>query len=69
MRRTFPDFAFEWNADTGARKLAQGLQAVGLTRAMYEGNQFVRLRWLQHLIESGRLDRSLHWSDVAEVSE
>jgi nucleoside-diphosphate-sugar epimerase len=69
MRRTFPDFEFEWNADTGARKLAAGLQAAGLTRDMYEGNQFVRLRWLQHLIESGRLDRSLHWSDAAEVSE
>jgi nucleoside-diphosphate-sugar epimerase len=69
MRRTFPDFEFEWNADTGARKLAHGLRAAGLTRDMYEGNQFVRLRWLQHLIESGRLDQSLHWSDAAEVSE
>ena len=36
---------------------------------IYEGDRFVRLRWLRHLLESGRLDRSLHWSDGAEVSE
>lgn len=69
MRRTFPDFEFKWNARTGARALAEGLQAAGLTREQYEGNRFVRLRWLKHLLESGRLDQSLHWSDAAEVAE
>lgn len=69
MQRTFPDFEFKWNARTGARKVAEGLQAAGLTRDQYEGNRFVRLRWLQHLLESGRLDQSLHWSDAAEVCE
>ncbi|MFC1531335.1 NAD-dependent epimerase/dehydratase family protein [Gemmatimonadota bacterium] len=68
MQRTFPDFEFEWNATTGARKVAEGLKAAGLTRDQYEGNRFVRLRWLQHLLESGRLDQSLHWADAVEAS-
>jgi nucleoside-diphosphate-sugar epimerase len=69
MRSTFPDFEFRWNANTGAQKLAQGLKAAGLTRETYEGNRFVRLRWLRHLLETGRLDQSLHWSEPAEVSQ
>jgi nucleoside-diphosphate-sugar epimerase len=68
MRRTFPDFEFKWDADTGAQQLAEGLRAAGLDREIYEGDRFVRLRWLRHLLESGRLDRSLHWAEPAEVS-
>lgn len=69
MQRTFPDFEFEWNARTGARALVESLREAGLTREDYEGNRFVRLRWLKHLLESGRLDQSLHWTGGAEVAE
>jgi nucleoside-diphosphate-sugar epimerase len=69
FQRTFPDFAFERNARTGASNLASGLQAAGLTREMYEGNRFVRLRWLRHLLDSGELDQSLRWSQSEEASE
>ncbi len=67
FQRTFPDFEFEWNARTGASSLASGLQAAGLTREMYEGDRFVRLRWLRHLLDSGRLDQSLRWSQPEEI--
>lgn len=69
FQRTFPDFSFQWDARSGARKLAESLTAAGLTRDMYEGNRFVRLRWLRHLLDSGRLDRSLRWTAPGEVSE
>jgi nucleoside-diphosphate-sugar epimerase len=59
--RTFPEFRFEWRAREGARDLAARLQQVGLTRAAFEGQQFVRLRWLRSLIDSGRLDGNLRW--------
>lgn len=61
--RTFPDFSFRWDAQTGARKLADALRAAGLTRQMYEGNRFVRLRWLRYLLDSGSLDNSLRWTE------
>jgi nucleoside-diphosphate-sugar epimerase len=69
LRRTFPDFEFKYNARQGARDLAQGLQEAGLTREDYEGNRFVRLRWLNHLLGSGQLDQSLRWSEGVEVGE
>lgn len=67
--RAFPDFSFRWDARSGARKLAAALSAAGLTREMYDGNLFVRLRWLRHLLDSGELDRSLRWAGVEEVSQ
>jgi nucleoside-diphosphate-sugar epimerase len=69
FRSTFPDFQFERNARTGAANLASGLRAAGLTPEMYEGDRFVRLRWLRHLLDTGQLDPSLRWSQTKEADE
>ena len=61
--RTFPDFAFRFDAAEGAAQLAETFARIGLTREQYEGQRFVRLRWLTHLRESGRLDDRLRWAD------
>jgi nucleoside-diphosphate-sugar epimerase len=63
--RAFPDFAFEWTAESGSRALAGSLADVGLTRADFEGPHFTRLRWLQRLLELGDLDLDLRWNTVA----
>ncbi len=60
--RTFPDFAFKWTADEGARDLAAGFKSIGLTRELYEDPRFTRLSWLQHLLDNQRLDGSLRWA-------
>lgn len=62
FRRTFPDFEFQWSARTGARELADTFGRIGLTLEQYEGDRFVRLRWLKRLREEGRLDDDLRWS-------
>lgn len=62
--RTFPDFEWRWRAETGARSLVDALRAAGLTREQYTGERFVRLRWLSHLLETGRLDDSLRWTQA-----
>jgi nucleoside-diphosphate-sugar epimerase len=59
---TFPDFEFKWNAVNGARELAGMFERVGLSVEQYEGNKFIRLRWLNHLLETGELDSALRWS-------
>jgi len=59
--RTFPDFEFEINARQGARDLAAAFQSIGLTREQVQGNRFVRLRWLNHLLDTSRLDSALRW--------
>ncbi|MGH7505214.1 MAG: hypothetical protein ACRELX_06170, partial [Longimicrobiales bacterium] len=60
--RTFPDFEFRWTARTGARQLAEALEAAGLTETDFTDPHYIRLRWLTHLRESGRLDDSLRWT-------
>lgn len=60
--RTFPDFEFRFDAPDGAIQLAETLARIGLTREQYEGSRFVRLRWLDHLRDSGRLDDDLRWT-------
>lgn len=60
--RTFPEFRFEWTVERGARDLAESFRALGLTAADFLDRRFTRLKWLNFLLESGRLDRSsLRW--------
>jgi nucleoside-diphosphate-sugar epimerase len=67
---TFGDFEWRWDAKEGAKELTAGLAEVGLTARQYEGKQFVRLRWLDDLRRTGRLDDALRWtSDHSEVSD
>ncbi|PIQ84377.1 MAG: NAD-dependent dehydratase [Candidatus Omnitrophica bacterium CG11_big_fil_rev_8_21_14_0_20_63_9] len=59
--RTFPDFRFRWNIRTGAQELYQAFKGVGLTPDDFTSQRFTRLKWLRHLLETGRLDASLRW--------
>lgn len=63
--RTFPEFAFKWDAVSGAAELYDGYRKVGLTLDDYRGPKFIRLRWLNELLEAGAIDRSLHWASLA----
>ncbi len=61
--RTFPDFRFEWTVEQGARELYDTFKAVGLTHEDFVDRRFTRLKWLRYLLDSGRLDHSLRWSE------
>jgi nucleoside-diphosphate-sugar epimerase len=60
--RTFPGFEWQWTAAGGARALVDSFGRIPLTEELYEDKRFTRLRWLSHLLESGRLDDSLEWA-------
>lgn len=60
--RAFPDFEFRWTAEAGARELYEAFQAIGLRAGDFIDPRFTRLRWLRHLLETGRLDSALRWS-------
>ena len=62
--RAFPDFEFEWTAESGARELARSFSEIGVTLDDFEGSRYTRLRWLQQLIEAGRLDSDLRWNQA-----
>jgi len=57
----FPDFEFR-DAAGGAKRLIENYRRVGLDAGLYGDPRFVRLRWLNRLIDSGRLNRSLRWA-------
>ncbi len=65
--RTFPDFKFKWTAQSGARELYSAFRAVGLTPELFADKRFTRLKWLRHLLDTGSLDKSLHWAEREEV--
>jgi nucleoside-diphosphate-sugar epimerase len=60
--RTFPEFEFRWRPELGAADLVRAFKRVGLTRDAYLDRRFTRLKWLNYLLEEGRLDSSLRWA-------
>ncbi|MBI4354249.1 MAG: SDR family oxidoreductase [Candidatus Omnitrophica bacterium] len=66
--RTFPDFRFTWSVEEGARGLADAFHSTGLTYEDFTDQRFTRLKWLRHLLESGRLDDSLRWQAIAAIN-
>jgi nucleoside-diphosphate-sugar epimerase len=63
--RTFPEFRFLWNPVEGAKELYAAYQRFGLRHEDFVDKRFTRLKWLHHLIDSGRLDPNLRWTDAA----
>ena len=65
--RAFPDFEFKWTAETGAVELAQAFERLGFGAEQFTGDRFVRLRWLNRLLQTGELDDALRWADAKEL--
>jgi len=64
FKDTFPDFEFKWHAKEGAKSLADQLTEFGLTYEQFSGPSYTRLPWLNSLIDSGRLDSDLRWTEA-----
>ncbi len=62
LEAAFPHFTFAWDARRGAAELLDGYRSFGLTAAQFEGDDYVRLRRLQSLIDARRLDDELRWA-------
>jgi nucleoside-diphosphate-sugar epimerase len=63
--RTFPRFEFQWTARNGAEELYRAFTRIGLDHQAFTDRRFTRLKWLRHLLDTGRLDETLRWTDVA----
>jgi nucleoside-diphosphate-sugar epimerase len=59
--RTFPNFEFKWDAESGAKDLYDQLKKYGLTHQIFSDQKFTRLKWLRHLLDSGQLNDNLRW--------
>ena len=65
FKRTFPEFEFRWSAHKGADELFAAFRRIGLTHDQFMDKRFTRLNWLRHLLDSGAVDGSLRWTEVA----
>jgi nucleoside-diphosphate-sugar epimerase len=69
FNRSFPEFRFLWTPEKGARELYNAFQSIGLTYDDFIDRRFTRLNWLNHLLQTGRLDDSLRWTRAADIPE
>jgi nucleoside-diphosphate-sugar epimerase len=56
-----PGIVLDWNAEAGARELAEAYGSVGLTTDDFDGDRFIRLRRLRRLLDDGLIDTTLRW--------
>jgi nucleoside-diphosphate-sugar epimerase len=62
-----PSFRPQWTALMGARELYDAYRANGLTAEDLKGDRYFRINRIRQLLESGKLDRSLHWAATAPL--
>jgi nucleoside-diphosphate-sugar epimerase len=67
IRERLPAFCCERTAADGAEELRATFQRVGLTPEVFQCRTFTRLKQLQYLVSTGRLDSRFFWADTPVV--
>lgn len=62
IERMLPEFKPSWNVARGVAELRESFEQVGLCTEDLEGDRFLRIRHIQAMLESGRLDSDLRWT-------
>jgi nucleoside-diphosphate-sugar epimerase len=63
IARTLHEFKPQWTARRGIEELYNEYKKTGLTLDEFEGPKFMRIAHIKGLIEEGRLDESLRWTE------
>ena len=58
---------FKWDSRRGSEELVDAYRALPLTTELFEGRQYVHLRQLRHLLDSGALEEGLRWTAAASM--
>jgi nucleoside-diphosphate-sugar epimerase len=61
LATTLPDYTPRWTIRSGAEQLYEAYRRANLTRADLEGPRYNRLKRIRYLLETARLDDTLHW--------
>jgi len=59
--REIPDFQLRWNVEEGVDSLIRTFQNHSLSYNQFSGRKFIRLSWLEHLLNQDCLDSQLRW--------
>ena len=67
LSRTVHGFKPQWTVRRGVEQLLEAYQRVGLTLEDFEGPRFKRIGHVKQLLDSGRLDNTLRWTQEQNV--
>jgi nucleoside-diphosphate-sugar epimerase len=62
IKQKLPAFQPQWSARSGALELYHSYRASGLKRGDVESGRYIRLRQIRALLNAGRLDSLLRWT-------
>lgn len=68
FKSTFPDFEFEWTPQKGAEELSAAFRSISLSHDTFVDKRFTRIKWLNYLLDTARLDDSLRWAQTRGTS-
>jgi hypothetical protein len=63
LRDLLPSFRCAWTPLEGARELRDAFERIPLTEELFKSNRFTRLRQIELLRETDRLDPELFWRE------
>jgi nucleoside-diphosphate-sugar epimerase len=61
IQEMLPQFQPRWTAEAGARQLYKAYREVGLSLEEFTGSRYIRLKRIDDLLRTGRLNDSLRW--------
>jgi len=61
IARMLPDFRPEWNLLQGIEQLYSDFKRLAMHKEKFIGRYFIRLKQLQYLLQTGRINNNLYW--------
>jgi nucleoside-diphosphate-sugar epimerase len=61
IRRILPEFACRRDVAMGSRQLREVFESIGMTAELFEDRPYTRLKQLEHLLATRRVDPDLFW--------
>jgi nucleoside-diphosphate-sugar epimerase len=62
IRRCLPDFQCRWTVPAGVRQLHTIFEQTQMSPEVFQDRVYTRLKQLEYLLQSGKVDAGLHWS-------
>ena len=60
---TFPEHQTKWDAVSGAVDIYESYKKYGIRQEDFEGPRYKRIEHIKRLLDTGRLDRTLRWTN------
>jgi len=67
IARLVPAFRPRWTVEQGVRQLYDAYRDAQLTRAVFHGDRYQRIKHIQRLIDEARLDNELRWQSPVQA--